>query len=396
MQTVLPEEVGLSGERLERVTARMQAYIDRSELAGCLTAIMRRRQVAYFKCTGMADIQKGLPVQPDTLFRIYSMTKPITSAAVLMLFEEGRLRLSDPISAYIPAFKREMQVAVQPDLGEAFASACRPITIRDLLTHTAGLSYGFVEESYLDHLYREQVWALLDRKTDTPAAELIEAIARLPLAHQPGSAFRYSLATDVLGHLVSLVAGMPFLGFLQDRIFDPLGMVDTFFCIPENKQSRLAEVYNPAKNGGLERVEPPSEFAFTNPCAFQSGGGGLVSTAADYLRFASMLLNCGELEGKRLLSPKTVELMTSNHLPPGVHPFDEAGYGFGLGVNVVLNVAATQNLGSIGRYGWSGAASTNFWIDPQEQLIGLFLTQRLESTTAVDDFRNLVYQAIID
>jgi CubicO group peptidase (beta-lactamase class C family) len=396
MQITQPEDVGFSSERLQRITAGMQAHIDQRELAGTVTAIMRCGKLAYLNCTGMAVLEKGLPMQPDTLFRIYSMTKPITSAAIMVLFEEGRLRLTDPISRFIPAFDRKMQVAVQPDAGPDCTDAVRPITIRDLLTHTAGLSYGFDEESYLDDLYRKQVWERLNQNPEMPPSELMEIIASLPLAHQPGSAFRYSMATDVLGYLVSLVSEMPFGDFLQTRILDPLGMVDTCFCIPEEKRSRLAEVYNPTKNGVLERIYPPNEPFFFNPCSFQSGGGGLVSTGSDYQRFAQMLLNKGELNGQRLLGRKSVELMTTNHLPPGVHPFDDPASGFGLGVSVVLDVAGTQNLGSIGRYGWSGAASTNFWIDPQEQLIGLFLTQRSVETTAVDDFRNLVYQALID
>jgi CubicO group peptidase (beta-lactamase class C family) len=396
MQTTNPEEVGFSVERLERVTAGMQGYIDRRELAGTVTAVMRCGKLAYFHTAGMANLETGQPMQPDTLFRIYSMTKPVASVAVLMLFEEGRLRLTDPISRFIPAFDRKMQVAVNPDVGPDCIEANRPITVRDLLTHTAGLSYGFDEESYLDKLYREQVWEVLESNREMPPTQLIEAIASLPLAHQPGSAFRYSMATDVLGHMVTLIAGMPFGDFLQTRIFDPLGMVDTFFCVPEEKRHRLAGVYNPSKNEGLEQVKPSNETVYTNPRCFQSGGGGLVSTASDYLLFSQMLLNRGELNGQRLLGRKTVELMISNHLPPGVHPFDDRSCGFGLGVNVVLDIASTQNLGSVGRFGWSGAASTNFWIDPIEELIGLFLTQRMIETTAVDDFRNLVYQALID
>jgi CubicO group peptidase (beta-lactamase class C family) len=396
MNIVHPEAVGFSGERLECITAGVQGYIDRGELAGTVTAVMRCGKLAYFRCQGMADLENGLPMQPDTLFRIYSMTKPITSAAVLMLFEEGRLRLTDPISRYLPAFDRKMKVALQPDLSPALVDACREITIRDLLTHTAGLSYGFDDTSWLDKLYQRHVWGLLDQNPETPAEEFIGAIAELPLAHQPGSAFRYSLATDVLSHLVSVVSGMPFGCFLQTRIFDPLGMEDTFFCVPEEKRQRLAEVYDPSKEGGMKKVDPPNATRFFNPCFFQSGGGGLVSNAPDYLRFASMLLNFGELDGTRLLGRKTVELMTSNHLPPGVHSFDEPGVGFGLGVNVILDVASTQNLGSVGRCGWSGAASTNFWIDPCEELIGLFLTQRMEASVVHDDFRNLVYQAIVD
>jgi CubicO group peptidase (beta-lactamase class C family) len=396
MQITQPEAVGFSSERLKRITAGMQAYIDRLELAGTVTAVMRCGKLVYLNCTGMAVLEKGLPMQPDTLFRIYSMTKPITSAAVLMLFEEGRLRLTDPVSRFIPAFDRKLKVAVQPDAGPDWTDAVRQITIRDLLTHTAGLSYGFDEESYLDGLYRKHVWERLNQNPEIAPPDLMDIIAGLPLAHQPGSAFRYSMATDVLGYLVSLVAEMPFGDFLQTRILDPLEMVDTCFCIPEGKRSQLAEVYNPTKNGGLERIDPPNEPFFFNPCSFQSGGGGLVSTVSDYLRFAQMLLNKGELNGQRLLGRKAIELMTLNHLPSGVHPFDDPASGFGLGVSVVLDAASTQNLGSIGRYGWSGAASTNFWIDPQEQLIGLFLTQRSVETTAVDDFRNLVYQALID
>jgi CubicO group peptidase (beta-lactamase class C family) len=396
MDRTSPEEVGFSVERLERVTVGVQGYIDRRELAGTVTAVMRRGKLAYFHTAGMANLETSQPMQADTLFRIYSMTKPITSAAVLMLFEEGRLRLTDPVSHFIPAFDRKMQVAVQPDISPACIEAKRPITIHDLLTHTAGLSYGFAEESYLDELYRKHIWEPFGRNPDMPAAKVMEALAKLPLAFQPGTKFLYSLATDVLGYLVSVVSDMTLGEFFQSRIFKPLGMVDTFFCVPEEKRARLAEVYDPCRSG-LKRVDPPNFTWFVNPCAFQSGGGGLVSTARDYLRFATMLLNHGELNGMRLLSRKTVELMTSNHLPSGVHPFDDVASGFGLGVSVVLSNAATQNLGSIGRCGWSGAAHTNFWIDPCEALIGLFLTQRMETTSTVhDDFRNLVYQALID
>jgi CubicO group peptidase (beta-lactamase class C family) len=397
MHTVHPEQVGFSSSRMQRLTDGMQALIDRGELAGTVTAVMRRGKLAYFHTAGMANLEKRLAMQPDTLFRIYSMTKPVTSVAVLMLFEEGRLRLTDPVGRFIPAFDREMSVAINPEFDLDVVDAERPITIRHLLTHTAGLSYGFDEDSYLDELYRKRVWTPLDRNPHLPPAEFMDLLAQLPLAFQPGAKFRYSLATDVLGHLVSVVSGMSLGDFLHSRIFEPLGMRDTFFCVPEEKRERLAEVYDPAKGGEMKRVDPPNTLWFLDPCCFQSGGGGLISSAPDYLRFASMLLNYGELEGQRLLSRKTVELMVSNHLPPGVYPFDDIASGFGLGVSMVLNNAGTQNLGSAGRCGWSGAAHTNFWIDPCEALIGLFLTQRMETSSTVhDDFRNLVYQAIID
>jgi CubicO group peptidase (beta-lactamase class C family) len=326
------------------------------------------------------------------------MTKPITSAAVLMLFEQGHFQLSDPIAHYIPAFADVKVLDNSVGSGVRYVDPVRPISIRDLLTHTAGLSYGFDENVYIDDLYREQVYSLRQNGSDLTLEDFIHAIAKLPLAHQPGSAFRYSFATDVLGLLVQVVAGMPFAEFLRQRIFEPLGMVDTGFHVPAEQIGRFAATYGPDQEHGLAVVDAPATSDFARPTQAPSGGGGLISTASDYLRFAQMLLNKGELDGARLLGRKTVELMASNHLPAGVHPFDEQHSGFGLGVSVLLDPARAQNLGSAGTFAWGGAANTKFWIDPREELIGILMVQFMPNDTypVGPNFRTLVYQALVD
>jgi CubicO group peptidase (beta-lactamase class C family) len=336
-------------------------------------------------------------MQSDTIFRIYSMTKPITSAAVLMLMEEGRLRLADPIAQYIPGFKDVKVLDSAPGSGVRQVSADRPITIRDLLTHTAGLSYGF-DDVYIDELYRKHIWGPKEANPDTTLADWISELARLPLASQPGTRFRYSVATDVLGYLVQVISGMPFEAFLKQRIFEPLGMSDTDFWVPPEKIARFAANYGPDPDAGLKVIDSPATSHYTRPPKAPSGGGGLVSTTTDYLRFAQMLLNKGEVDGVRLLGRKAVELMTANHLPDGAHPFDDLSRGFGLGVGVLINLGKSQTLGSVGNYGWGGAANTNFWIDPQEDLLGILMLQFMPSDTypIVADFRNLTYQALVE
>jgi CubicO group peptidase (beta-lactamase class C family) len=398
MNTVKPESMGFSSQRLGRINTVMQRYVDEKKLAGIVTLVARRGKLVHFEKCGMAEIETGRVMQLDTLFRIYSMTKPITSTAVLMLFEEGRFRLNDPVSNYIPYFKDVKVLDNTPGSGVTFINTQRPVTIRDLLTHTAGLSYGFDENIYIDQLYQKKVWAKLEKTQDVTLEEVVKLVASLPLAHQPGTAFRYSMATDVLGYLVQVVSGRPFDEFLKKNIFEPLGMPDTFFSVPPEKVERFSATYGPDKQAGLKASDPAAQSHYLKPTRNPSGGGGLVSTAADYFRFSQMLLNQGELDGVRLLGRKTVEMMAQDHLPPGVDCFGNPHEGFGLGVSVIRNVAKSQMLGSAGNFGWGGAANTNFWIDPHEELLGILMLQYMPSDTypVVADFRNLVYQALVN
>lgn len=395
MHVVTPEELGFSRQRLARITSKMQRYVTENKLAGISTLIARRGKVVHFEQVGMANLEAGQPMAADTIFRIYSMTKPITSVAVLMLLEESCFRLNDPVADYLPEFK-DCRVLDNTSL----VKPRRPMTIRNLLTHTAGLSYGFNEHDQLDQMYNQQVWRAVETNPNLTLAEWIGAIGRLPLAYHPGTAYRYSVATDVLGYLVQVVSGMPFADFLQERIFDPLGMVDTCFTVPPEKINRFAVNYGPQDGGGLKVVDTPQSSRYVRPTQRPSGGGGLLSTSGDYLRFTQMLLNGGELDGVRLLGRKTVELMTTNHLPDGIFVDNDSttGLGFGLGVSVLLDLGKGQTLGSVGNYGWGGAANTNFWIDPQEEMIGLLMLQYMPSDTypVSPDFRILAYQALVD
>ena len=398
MNTVKPEQVGCSSERLKRIGTVMQRYVNEDKIAGILAMVARRGQVVYSECFGMMDIEANKPMQFDTLFRIYSMTKPITSVAVMMLYEQGHFQLADPVSRFIPSFEDVKVLVNATESGLELANLEREITIRHLLTHTSGLSYGSDENDPLDKMYQKRIWRVLEQKPDTTLERMVQELAWLPLAHQPGSAWRYSMATDVLGYLVQAVSGMGFDDFLKQRIFEPLGMVDTDFYVPEEKIERFAANYGPGEEGGLKVIDAPATSRFARPTRHPSGGGGLVSTASDYVRFAHMLLNKGELDGVRLLGRKTIELMTMNHLPDEFHPFEDPSRGFGLGVSVLTDVARSQTLGSVGTYGWGGAANTVFWVDPQEELIGLLLLQFMPSDTypVESDFKVLVYQALVD
>lgn len=398
MKTVQPEEMGFCSKRLARINTVMQRYVDEQKLAGFVTLVARHGQVVHFEKFGMAEIETAKPMAFDTIFRIYSMTKPITSTAVLMLLEEGQLRLADPVAKYIPAFK-DVKVFDNNGSEIRLVDPVRPVTIHDLLTHTAGLSYGWEPYNAIDALYGK-IWEKLETDPQFTLQDWVEEIAKIPLAYQPGTRYRYSMATDVLGYLVQVVAGQPFETFLQERIFEPLGMVDTSFFVPEAKLSRFAATYGPGEQGGLTVIDAAQTSHYTNPQKRASGGGGLVSTTADYLRFAQMLLNKGELDGVRLLGRKSVELMTTNCLPAGVHLDNDPsrGVGFGLGVSVLLDPGKIQQLGTIGNYGWGGAANTNFWVDPKEALIGIVMLQFMPPDTypVVVDFRNLTYQALVD
>ena len=392
-----------ASDRWDRIDAKMGEYLSQGMFPGFVTLVYQHGQIVHENCCGMMNIKDNVPMRNDAIFRIYSMSKPITCSALMMLFEEGKFYLDEPIFPYIPGFKDMMVYVGKDENGIKLEAAKCPITFRHLLTHTAGLGYGFlagpVEEMYLQSKYVE--WSALFPVM--PIEEIIQTIARLPLANQPGTRFGYSVANDLIGYLVSVFSGMPFEDFLKKRLFEPLGMEDTGFYVPAEKLDRFASLYN-YKDGQLNLVDPPGGV-FSKPPAAAMGGGGLVSTTADYLRFARMLLNGGKLNGTNILSRKTVELMTANHLasemlPWAVFPeFPAYGSGYGLGFSVMMDRVLAGALTSNGTYGWSGAAGTHMFIDPQEELIGILMTQTNGITSDPlpphsDIFQRLVYQAL--
>jgi len=397
MQTVTPESVGLSSARLERIKPVMQGYVDRGQFAGIVTLIARKGKVVHLETVGWQDLESRRPMSAETIFQIYSMTKPITSAAVMMLCEEGKLRLWDPVSRYLPEFKEARVMAARPDGDHDLVPARREMTIHDLLTHSGGLSYGSEENSALDKLYRETLQRL-DEEVEPVLEKWMQAFAqaRLPLAFHPGTGFRYSFSIDVLGYVLQLASGQPFDEFLKERIFTPLGMPDTDFWVPPEKADRLAVIYGPDGNGRLKPVKGFLPEPLTQPTRNPSGGGGLLSTIGDYFRFGQMLLNGGKLDEVRLLGRKTVEYMMQNHLPESVHPMGEAANGFGLGGAVLLHPGLSHRPGSVGKFGWGGAANTEWWIDPAEELQCLIMLQYMPCFTIpiVEDFAQLAYQAL--
>jgi CubicO group peptidase (beta-lactamase class C family) len=316
----------------------------------------------------------------------------------MMLAEEGRLRLADPLSRYLPEFKNPQVMVPRGDAGNYdLVPARREITIHDLLTHSGGLSYGFDDNSAIDVLYRK-TFEMMDKEIEPVMEKRMQAFAaaRLPLAFHPGTGFRYSISIDILGYIVQLASGMPFEDYLQQRIFAPLGMVDTAFWVPPEKVQRLAAVYTKSDKGGLEVIDNPGLNRYKEPTREPSGGGGLVSTAGDYFRFGQMLLNGGELDGARLLGRKTVAWMVQNHLPEGIHPMDNPADGFGLGGAVLVTPGLSHRPGSPGRFGWGGAANTEWWIDPAEELQCILMLQYFPGFTIpiVEDFAQLAYQAL--
>jgi CubicO group peptidase (beta-lactamase class C family) len=402
-----PSEVGCSAERLARIAPHFRRYVDDGLLPGWSLAIARQGKIVHLDTYGQRDVEAGEPVTLDTVFRIYSMTKPITAVAALMLWEEGRIELTDPVSRYIPS------------LGGARVwrggSVTRPVTdpiteemrLWHLFSHTAGLTYGFLWAHPVDELYRR---AGFEWGTPPGAdlADVCDRLAALPLLFQPGREWNYSMATDVLGRVVEVVSGMPLDEFFATRIFGPLGMIDTGFHVPEREQHRLAALYIPTP--GTQQIHRMDALgnAALRPPACLAGGGGLVSTLADYHRFAQMLLGEGSVDGVRLLGPRTVRYMASNHLPDdqdlsqfGRPLFAETtfdGVGFGLGVSVTIDPVKMKSSGSVGDFGWGGAASTSFWVDPVEDLSVVFMTQLLPSSTHPirPQLRQLVHQALLD
>ena len=385
------EDVGMSSQRLARISSHMQAYIDDEKLAGISTVVMRRGKMVHQQCFGMANIATEKEMAPETIFRIYSMSKPIVSVGLMMLYEEGKFLLSDPVSKYIPALSG-LKVFKEGVPAENYPVQQNAITIAQLLSHTAGLSYGFNPNyDFVDGLYQKKnIWEV--KNLD----EFVAKIGELPLRHEPGTAWHYSVATDMVGKLIEFHSGMSLDKYLKERIFDPLGMKDTGFEVPKEKVDRFAANYQPVIPSGLRMMDDPAKSRFLAPVTFFSGGGGLVSTTGDYMRFAKMLVNKGEVDGVRLLSPKTIELMTQNFIP-GNKEFDP-GFGFGLGFAVLQNLAAQQTLGSVGQYGWSGAANTYFWVDPEEEMVMMVWMQLMPhgKYPIANEFKTLVYQAIID
>ncbi len=403
MHIITPKAAGFSTQRLNRLDNYLQNLVDKNIVAGSSVTLARRGEIFHQACLGMMDIEANKATRPDTIFRIYSMTKPIASVALMMLYEEGHFLLDDPVSTYIPAFK-DLRVMI-PDTVNDTTSMQSEITIRQLLTHTAGLGYGLFEDSPLEDMYRAKKIFSPVLKCRVSLAEIIENLSQLPLAFQPGTGWRYSMATDVVGYLVQLMANIPFDTFLKERVFAPLGMFDTDFYVHPENLNRLAAMYGVTKESNFALIDPPATSAFTNPEFTASGGAGLLSTVDDYLRFAQMLLNGGEFEGARLLSPHTIKMMTTNHLSPDLMPIclgDKCmfGYGFGLGFRVMVDVTKSGIIGSNGEYGWAGAAGTYFWIDPQTELIGLMMMQYLPasmlSVPIRDMTRLLTYQALIE
>jgi CubicO group peptidase (beta-lactamase class C family) len=394
-----PEAAGLSPERLARITAITKRYVDEGRIAGVVTLVARGGKVAHLEAVGQADREAGVPMRTDTIFRIASMSKAVTSVAAMMLVEEGRLGLGDPVSRYIPSFKKTT-VWVPPPAGAVAGTplsvlpAKREITVRDLLTHTSGMSYGWgaVEPQY--KAANVQGWYFADKAE--PIAVTIDRLATLPFDAQPGERYVYGFNTDVLGVVVEKASGLSLDEFFRTRIFTPLRMTDTHFYLPPTQKVRLAAVYS-AKDGRLERApdEGVGQGAYVEgPRQSFSGGAGLLSTARDYARFLQMMLNGGELDGARILSPKTVELMTSNHVGT-LH--NEGRTGFGLGFEVVEHLGRAGRYGSIGEFGWGGAYYTSYWADPQEELLAVFLAQLLPSggLDLQGRFKTLVYQSIV-
>ena len=406
-----PVEVGLDPARLDRIDRHFRRYVDDGRLPGWLITLSRRGRLAYVSSYGSRDREEDRPVETDTLWRIYSMTKPVTSVAAMMLYEEGAFELHDPVSRFIPSFADVRVFVGGSDIKPMTVPATEPVRIWHLLTHTSGLTYGFHRAHPVDARYREAGFDLTwPRGLDLAA--ICDALAAQPLLFQPGAEWNYSVATDVLGRVVEVASGQRLDDFFAERIFGPLGMADTAFWVGEADRDRLASLYTPSPDQakGPLRVDGIGRVT-DHPPRLLSGGGGLISTAADYNRFTAMLLDRpgspgGELDGARLLGRRTVAYMTRNHLPGGADmesygrplnaeaPF--RGVGFGLGFAVVIDAAAGKTLGSEGEYNWGGMASTAFWVDPAEELTVGFFTQLMPSSTyrIRPQLRQLVYQAL--
>ncbi len=418
-----PEIAGVSSARLERIGKWMRDHVDNERLAGASVLVNRGGENVYFESAGWLDLESRRPIAADSIFRIYSMTKPITTFAAMMLYEENAFQLDDPIARFLPEFEH-MQVLVGGDEDNPQLEPARSlITMRQLMTHTSGLTYDFLMASPVDALYRKH--GITFANVDGSLADVVKRLAEMPLLFQPGTRWNYGFSTDVLGRVVEAISGLPLDRFFRERIFEPLGMNDTAFWVDESRLERFAAMYAsssrplpppigpepkelpPEQTGGLALNDPAAGGRFTSPDQLPSGGGGLTSTTLDYLRFCRMLRNGGVLDGERLLGRKTLEFMHTNHLPGtladmGMPRFNNshmgAGMGFGLGFAVTLDPARAQTMGSPGEYFWTGMANTQFWIDPVEDLFVIQMAQLVPSTLVPmrRELRTLVYQAITD
>ena len=406
---------GLSTERLARLDQVMTSrYVDTGRLPGILTQIYRAGEIVHTGMAGHIDLERGKPMREDAIFRIYSMSKPITAVALMMLAEEGLIGLDDDVATHIPSWKNLGVFATGvPSLIPSAAiymttPPVRPMKVVDLVTHTSGLTYGFMNRTGVDAAYRAQ--KIADFGTEGGLDTMIEQLSTVPLDFSPGTQWSYSVSIDVMGYLVQKLSGMSFGEFLRTRLFQPLGMIDTAFWCPPEKLERFASCYMPAAGGGIKVQDDAGNSSYAKPPNLESGGAGLVSTAHDYMRFCRMMVNKGTLDGVQILSPKTVALFSLNLLPenkelaqmatPGM--FSEAGYsgvGFSIGCGVNINVARTRLPGTTGEFFWGGAASTAFWIDPKEDLAVVFMTQVIGSDVRLTlrrDLRTLVYSAMTE
>lgn len=397
----------MDARRLQRIDTHFRRYVDDGRLAGWQVMVSRHGKVVHLTSYGLADREAGRPVETDTLWRVFSMTKAVTSVAAMMLWEEGAFELSDPISRWLPEFAAPRVYTGGPAAKPITVPATEPIRVWHLLTHTAGLTYGFLRIHVTDEFHRLRGFDV-SAPEGMDLAACVRAWAEIPLMFQPGAEWNYSVATDVLGRLIEVISGKPLDVFFAERIFGPLGMSETTFGCPEERQGRLAALYSMAPGRPLPvRAPAVGKFEVAHP-SWLSGGSGLVSSTHDFTRFTWMLLNGGELEGARLLSPRTVRYMTRNHLPGGVdlasygRPlFAETrfnGVGFGLGFGVVIDPVAYRSMTSVGEYHWGGFASTTFWVDPAEHLTVIFMTQLIPSNTHPirTQLRQLVYQSLVD
>jgi CubicO group peptidase (beta-lactamase class C family) len=399
-----PKRAGFAAERLNRITDHLNRnYIDSGKIAGCQTLVARHGHPAYFKSMGQMDRERRKPMADDTIFRIYSMTKPITSVALMTLYEQGYFQLNDPVSRFIPAWRdHKVWVSGEGANMETVAPA-KPMTMRNVLSHTGGLTYGATAHP-VDRVYRKEG---VQRGEGETLAAFAQKLAKVPLRYAPGERWMYSLSTDVCGYLVEAISGKPFDQYLQQNIFDPLDMKDTSFMVAAKKADRFAANYQREPDKTLKLLDDPERSGYLKQPTFFSGGGGLTGTTADYFRFCEMLRRGGELDGARILGPRTIELMHRNHLAGGkdlaqmaIDGFSETandGVGFGLGFAMTLGEVATGSLGE-GDYYWGGAASTIFWVDPKEDMVVIFMTQLMPSGTFNfrGQLKNIVYSAIVD
>jgi CubicO group peptidase (beta-lactamase class C family) len=388
---------------LARIDAVMQRHVDSGRPPGVITVVARHGKLAHWGCYGLRDVEGRQPMQPDTLLRMYSMTKPVTAVATMMLHEEGRFVLAEPVAKYISELGKMRVWAGEKDGKTELVDCQRPITIQDLLTQTSGLAYGLWPGTPIEDLYAHAGICSFERVLCVPLGEMVRRLAELPLAHQPGAAFRYGLNLDVLGRLVSILSDMPFDVFLRERIFAPLGMAETSFYVPQAKLHRFAPLYDGLEPGRVRLVDAATEASpFADADCAPSGGGGLVSTAADQLRFAQMLCNGGALDGVRLLGPRTLARMVTNHLAPCMLPmviggFPWPGAGYGLGFGVCVDATQRPFTEPAGSFGWPGAAGTRFWVDAKEGLVGLILPQVRNMVVPLGGmFQSMVYGAMVE